>query len=201
MATYFTSDTHFGHDSIRTLADRPFATLAEMDEQIVARWNAVVAPADTVWHLGDFAHRNAGRLADYRGRLHGTIHLVRGNHDAGLKADELALFASVHVLAEVTVRNKSIILCHYPLREWDKAWRGAWHLHGHVHGRLDDEAHGYSLDVGVDSHDYRPIGFDDIAAKLAGRTSPFVKNDSRAAESRRRNDQRRRTLSATGGDL
>lgn len=191
MAIYFTSDTHFGHESIRTLADRPFESLAEMDSELISRWNGVVKPGDTVWHLGDFAHRNSASLADYRARLNGTIHLVVGNHDVAIKGDNLALFASVQVMAEVTIRSKSIILCHYPLREWDKAWRGAWHLHGHVHGRLDDEAHGYSLDVGVDSHDYRPIGVERIAELFAGRTSPFVRDEARGAEAKRRNAQRR----------
>jgi calcineurin-like phosphoesterase family protein len=179
MATLFTSDTHFGHDTIRTLASRPFASLAEMDTELVTRWNAAVRPGDTVWHLGDFAHRNAASLADYRARLNGTIHLVLGNHDVTIKGDNLSLFASVQVMAEVTVRSKTIILCHYPLREWDKAWRGAWHLHGHVHGRLDTEVHGFSLDVGVDSHEYRPIGYERIAELLAGRTTPFVRHETR----------------------
>lgn len=191
MATYFTSDTHFGHDAIRTLADRPFASLAEMDDALIRRWNEVVRPGDTVWHLGDFAHRRSRSLADYRSRLNGSIHLVRGNHDADIEGADLALFASVAPMAELTLRGKSIILCHYPLREWDKAWRGAWHLHGHVHGRLDDEPHGYSLDVGVDSHDYAPIGYERIAELLSGRVSPFARDEGRAADSQRRNAQRR----------
>jgi calcineurin-like phosphoesterase family protein len=191
MALYFTSDTHFGHDAIRILADRPFASLQAMDDEMVRRWNAVVQPGDTVWHLGDFAHRNSQSLADYRARLNGTIHLVLGNHDARVTGDNAKLFASVQLMAEVNTRAKTIILCHYPLREWDKAWRGAWHLHGHVHGRLDDDAYGFSLDVGVDSHDYRPIGVERIAELLSGRRSPFVKDETRAADSRRRNEMRR----------
>ncbi len=193
MAIYFTSDTHFGHDTIRTLADRPFASLAEMDETLVSRWNEVVKPGDTVWHLGDFSHRNSTLIADYRSRLNGTIHLVRGNHDTGIKGENLALFASVQLMAEVTTRGKSIILCHYPLREWDKAWRGAWHLHGHVHGRLDEETIGFSLDIGVDSHNYQPVSFDQLMKVFSGRTSPFIKDEARAIESKRRNAQRRQS--------
>jgi calcineurin-like phosphoesterase family protein len=198
MALYFTSDTHFGHESIRTLADRPFASLPEMDNELVRRWNAIVKPGDTVWHLGDFAHRNSSSIADYRSRLNGSINLVLGNHDASIKGDNLALFASVQLMAEVTSRGKSIILCHYPLREWDKAWRGAWHLHGHVHGRLDEEINGYSLDVGVDSHDYQPVSFERIVELFAGRASPFVKDEARAAESKRRNAQRLQRASTAG---
>ncbi|HIY67347.1 MAG TPA: hypothetical protein H9830_13860 [Candidatus Agrococcus pullicola] len=52
---FVTSDTHFGHVRIIELAHRPFAEVTEMDEEIVRRWNAVVAPDDVVLHLGDVA--------------------------------------------------------------------------------------------------------------------------------------------------
>ena len=47
---------------------RPFATTAEMDREMAARWNEVVQPDDTVWHLGDFAlYRDIERVADLLG--------------------------------------------------------------------------------------------------------------------------------------
>ena len=61
---------------------RPFASVREMDEALVARWNAVVGPDDTVWHLGDVAvDRRIGRIADLVAALNGTKHLVAGNND------------------------------------------------------------------------------------------------------------------------
>ena len=60
MAVFFTADTHFGHAAARAFYRRPFATVAEMDTAMVARWNAAVAPDDEVWHLGDFAVRHKG---------------------------------------------------------------------------------------------------------------------------------------------
>ena len=46
-------------DAQAALAERPFASLAEMDDALIRRWNEVVRPGDTVWHLGDFAHRRS----------------------------------------------------------------------------------------------------------------------------------------------
>ena len=40
--TYFTSDQHFGHFNIIRLSHRPFATADEMDEAMIAKWNAKV---------------------------------------------------------------------------------------------------------------------------------------------------------------
>jgi calcineurin-like phosphoesterase family protein len=185
MAIWFTSDTHFGHDSIRRLVGRPFATVEEMDATIIARWNAVVAPDDTVWHLGDFCYRNAAAPEHYVRRLNGRIHLVAGNHDRVTVRDWSHLFESVQQLAVLEAGGKSIVLCHYPLREWDKAYRGAWHLFGHVHGTLDAAPHGFSLDCGVDSHAYRPISIEDIRVLMAGRENPFRMSEDRGAMHRR----------------
>ncbi len=199
MTIWFTSDTHFGHDAIRRLADRPFASLEAMDSALVQRWNAVVRPMDTVWHLGDFAHKSAASVADYRNRLNGKIHLITGNHDAHTLRDHSQLFVSVQDLAEVQTAGRTIILCHYPMREWDKAWRGSWHLHGHVHGRLDNQLHGCSLDVGVDSHDYAPIDVNRIAILFAGRANPFVHdpNDDRVRQSIRQTAERQKIADKT----
>ena len=84
MAVYFTSDTHFGHEAIIRLTKRPFSSVEEMDAVLVDGWNTTVSPEDTVYHLGDFAHRNSRSAAHYRNLLNGTIHLILGNHDENL---------------------------------------------------------------------------------------------------------------------
>lgn len=170
---WFTADTHFGHQSLIHFAKRPFTSVIEMDAALVHGWNAVVAPGDTVWHLGDFTYQAGTSLRHYREKLNGRIHLVAGNHDSGPLKQHADLFASVSELKEIDVEGKRLVLCHYPLREWPGAWRGAWHLHGHVHGRFDGEPNGRSLDVGVDSHDFRPIGMPRIRELLADRANPF----------------------------
>src|SRR5262245_11646673 len=60
----FPSDHHWGHAAARSLYRRPFTSVAEMDQVMIDRWNAVVEPDDEVWHLGDFAVRQpAERVA------------------------------------------------------------------------------------------------------------------------------------------
>lgn len=55
MATWLTSDTHYGHENIIAYCNRPYGSAAEMSYDFARRWNDIVAPEDLVYHLGDFA--------------------------------------------------------------------------------------------------------------------------------------------------
>ena len=172
MALFFTADQHFGHGGARGLFRRPFASVAEMDAAMVARWNEVVGPDDEVWHLGDFAVRqSAARTAELLETLAGTKHLLVGNND-GPATTGLAGWASVQHYAEMELDGTRLVLCHYPLRSWHRMARGALNLHGHSHGRLTPLPR--QVDVGVDVWNFRPITLADIRAHLRrhGRTRP-----------------------------
>ena len=54
------------------------------------------------------------------------------------------------------------MVCYYAMRVWNRAHHGAWHLYGHSHGKLPEAATFLSMDVGVDTHDFRPWHFDEI---------------------------------------
>ena len=159
MTTWFTADTHFGHGGALGLFKRPFASVAAMDEALVARWNERVAPADDVWHLGDFAvltakARREGRAAALLDRLHGHKRLIAGNND-GDDIRTLPAWLDVADYAEVTVDGTPLVLCHYAFRSWRNQHRGWWNLHGHSHGALKPLTR--QRDVGVDVHDFAPV--------------------------------------------
>lgn len=164
MATLFTADTHFGHAGARALYRRPFATVAAMDAEMLERWNAAVAPADVVYHLGDFAirHPAPGALLD---RLHGRKHLITGNNDPPATAT-LPGWASVQTYLEVAVDGVALVLCHYAFRTWNGIGRGAINLHGHSHGRLRPLPR--QFDVGVDARDFRPVTLEQLRPGRAG---------------------------------
>jgi calcineurin-like phosphoesterase family protein len=160
MAVFFTSDTHFGDQRVLNFYPRPFASVAEMDAALIARWNDLVGSDDEVWHLGDFA-RSARSAAENFRQLRGRKHLVVGNIDPGFVM-ELA-WASVAPYAEIEVEGVKLILCHYPFRSWNGMHRGALNLHGHSHGRLNPLPR--QFDVGVDARDYRPIRLSELVPR------------------------------------
>lgn len=164
MTTFFTADTHFFHAGVIAMSARPFASIEEHDEALIAAWNAVVGPRDEVWHLGDFGMRGAPeRYAQIFKRLRGRKYLVRGNHDRQ-KTTSLP-WHEVHELVSRKIENQRIVMCHYPMRAWVGAWRGSIQLFGHTHGMMPDT--NQSCDVGVDRWGYRPTTLAQIKARLA----------------------------------
>ena len=167
MASWFTADYHFGQGSARGLFRRPFAATAEMDAAMVEAWNDVVAPGDTVWHLGDFAIRQpAERVVALLATLHGTKHLIAGNNDGPVTL-EAPGWASVGSFAEIEVEGTALVLCHYALRAWNGQGKGAWNLHGHSHGRLKPLPR--QADVGVDAWAFRPVGLETLRRRRRSR--------------------------------
>jgi calcineurin-like phosphoesterase family protein len=152
VTTFFTSDTHFGDHRVLNLYPRPFVTTAEMDAELIRRWNERVGAGDEVWHLGDFA-RTARRAAEVLSQLNGVKHLIAGNNDPS--PDTVAGWASVAAYAEIEVEARKLVLCHYPFRSWNGQHKGALNLHGHSHGRIKPLPR--QFDVGVDVRDYRPV--------------------------------------------
>lgn len=160
MATFVTSDTHFGHARLLETCKRPFSSVEEADEEMIRRWNLVVDQRDTVYHLGDFA---MAAPVVYFSRLNGRKHLIVGNHD-----DNRALrlgWESVGDYLRLQYQGARVILCHYPIEEWDGFYRDAIHLHGHQHNKQPITGD-RRRDVGVDANDFAPVRLDFIISSI-----------------------------------
>ena len=155
MTDYVTGCTHFGHENIIKLANRPFETVQEMDAALIENWNATVRPADTVYHLGDFAFRGAPG-ATYLEQLNGNVVLLQGNHDPKSWGQ--------HYL---TVRCNRVraVLFHYPIEEWDGWYKGNVHLHCHTHSP-DFHSGERRGNVSVEATNYTPMRIEDAIARL-----------------------------------
>jgi len=172
MKTFFTSDQHFGHSNIIKFeplnrVDEQgvmFASVEQMDEFLVGRWNEVVGVDDLVYCIGDMSYKQE-TLRRLIPRLNGRKILIVGNHDpyfermvsgdkrkmdlAQQRARE-AGFESVHTELEIDVDGIGRVrLNHYPyapLEEGDELFAKflelrpeptgeAMLIHGHVHSQ------------------------------------------------------------------
>lgn len=166
---FYIADTHFGHDNIRKLSNRPFATVEEMDRTIINNWNNKVKNGDDVYILGDFTYKGES-YKRYLKQLNGHKHLIIGNHDTKTVKESRGTFDFIEVehLLEVNDDGTQIVLCHYPLVEWNGYYRNVLHFYGHVHNNYHNETARYARDmknaynVGVDVIGFTPRTLDEI---------------------------------------
>jgi calcineurin-like phosphoesterase family protein len=203
MANRFViSDTHFGHTNSWEKFKlpngdplRPFTSTEEMDETMVERWNAVVRPQDTVYHLGDVVINK--KSLHHVKRLNGKKRLVRGNHD--IFKDQDYREVGFESLYGVRVFVDKFILSHIPLHPESVTERFRVNVHGHLHANEvmqnidhfeDEKIIDYKglmsginsvwthteqridpryLCVSVENTDYRPLSFDEVEARIKAR--------------------------------
>lgn len=163
MNKFYTSDTHFCHSNIIKFCNRPYENTDDMDIDLINRWNSIVGIDDTVYFLGDFAmNYKKNRLREIFDLLNGEKHLIKGNHD---KKDVYSLnWQSQHDSLTVNDSGYKIVLCHYPMRDWNGKFHNAYHFYGHTHGTIPNLPR--AADVGVDSWNGYPTTFEQVRARL-----------------------------------
>lgn len=160
MTTRFViGDTHFGHANILQYeaALRPFATIEEHDEALIERWNSVVRPNDTVWHLGDvlFGKAQFPLLL----RLNGHKRLVLGNHDNyGVE-----LYAEHFERICGAAKIDGVLLSHVPIHP-SQFYRFRGNMHGHMHSKsLEDQRY---VNVSAEQIGLKPVEWSVATASL-----------------------------------
>ena len=168
---YFTSDLHFNHGNILAYEPitRPFATIDEMNETLIANWNSVVKPEDTVYVLGDFAMGPAADVHGLVSRLNGTIKLVRGNHDTPAK---LKIYQEMGIeikdIEYLTYKGRFFILCHFPIASEEFMQMvvndnsEVINVYGHVHSNAQKGFYKGTYHIGVDTNNLTPISIEQV---------------------------------------
>lgn len=161
---WFISDTHFNHENIIKLANRPFSSAEEMDEVMIRNWNARVQPEDTVIHLGDF-----GLPLDYAkevlDRLNGRKILILGNHDRAVEKMQWAGFHEVYKEMAYgpneDTRWMNFTLTHKPPV---LSSVGGIILCGHIHQQFYYQ--GNNLNMSVEVWGYQPVSMREIIDRI-----------------------------------
>ena len=156
-ATFLVSDTHFGHVGVckfthpddPTVKLRPWDNPAEMDDEMVRRWNDRVRPSDKVYHLGDVVINR--KALPTLARLNGDKVLIRGNHDIFRDTEYREYFRELrayHVL-------NGMILSHIPVHEASIGRFGV-NIHGHLHATRVKRSVGVNAETGEVSYGSEP---------------------------------------------
>jgi calcineurin-like phosphoesterase family protein len=154
MKTFFVADTHLDHENIIKYCNRPFKSVEDMNNTIVANWNSVVSKEDIVYHLGDWGYGRGHRSIDYwANRLNGIIITVLGGHDR---------YPSTIQWSRNKVINYAGSYCYLVHKPQDVLrWNGII-IHGHKHNsQMNDypfiNGKNKTINVGVELTNYTPV--------------------------------------------
>lgn len=159
---FYTADPHFGYEPMAAI--RGFDSTAQMDEALIAAWNRVVGPEDTVYLIGDVGFNDGHVPCRTLARLRGRKHLIRGNHDTGYLDAPLLYryFDSVSDFLEIDDGGQHILMSHYPML-YNKH---GYMIHGHLHrsGQFHDILSTLPkvLNAGVDVNDLCPVTLEQL---------------------------------------
>lgn len=182
MEIWFTSDHHFGHQNIIRYADRPFSSVAEMNEAMIERHNALVRPDDVVFHLGDLAMGVFSESIKCAAALNGRKLLIPGNHEKlapfwSQKKEKRAAYEEAGYTIVALQRTfmdddgePLFDMCHFPFygdhgdviryQALRPKFKGLPLVHGHVH--TDWHTREQMFNVGVDMNGFEPVHLDTI---------------------------------------
>jgi calcineurin-like phosphoesterase family protein len=158
---FFTADEHYGHKRIIEYCSRPFATIEQMDAEIIKHHNEKVKQNDMVIHCGDFTlkHRFEEGCA-YAHQLNGEHIFLRGSHDRWLEKQ-----IGFHERWEKKIGDVYVVADHYPGRVWARSHYGSIQVYGHVHSGLSHtklKPLKNQYDVGVDNNNFYPVSLDEL---------------------------------------
>lgn len=160
---YFIADTHFGHERIIQICNRPFTNIQDMNQKLIDNWNNKVNDEDTVYILGDFSFKmQKTEVIKILKQLKGHKVLIRGNHDkyVGQRDFDDCFDDGIYDYLQITENKQQIILCHYPIIDYAGMYYGAKMIYGHIHDKYIPHKDMYC--VSVECVNYEPVTLEEI---------------------------------------
>lgn len=139
IMNYYISDLHLSHKRIIESCHRPFDDVKQMNRFILEKWNKKVKDNDHVYILGDVMYADEDSVETFM-QFNGAKHLIVGNRDVHLLKHRWFrnFFVEITPYKEVEDKGRNIVLCHYPMAEWNGYFRGYYHFFGHIHNAKND---------------------------------------------------------------
>ncbi len=160
--TWLCSDHHLGHSNIIKFMDdkgnriRPFSSIEEHDETIIANHNALVSPQDRVYFMGDVVIRRSS--LPLISRMNGRKKLIKGNHDIFKLRDYQEYFEDI--LSYRIYPDSGIIVSHIPVHPSNLERRFKLNLHGHTHINVLEDTRYKNLCL--EHTDFKPVNLQEI---------------------------------------
>ena len=160
---WFISDTHFNHDRDFIYVTRGFESVNEMNQILVEKWNSIIKPDDTVYHLGDLFLGDLEKGLKIVKSLHGHIHLTIGNHDTEMRLSALKnIIDEIQFGYRMKFRKGCLLLSHYPQITNNSDHFFTYSIHGHTHNPNIFCEFPLMYNVSCEAHNCNPIAYEDI---------------------------------------
>ena len=119
--------------------------------------------------MGDFCYRSEADPSFYLKQLKGRKHLIIVNHDKAIIKSVSAprYLESIERLQHLKDGERNVILCHFPLADWNGKHRGSYHIYGHIHNNQDEvfwfmKRQERALNAGCMLNNYEPVSLDEL---------------------------------------
>ena len=165
----YIADLHFGHKNVIRFDHRPFADVEEMDNCLIKLWNERVYADDIVYIVGDLCYRGGKLPSWYLKQLKGHKILILGNHDKVTLNDKgsYKYLENIESIMNVNDNGKQIVLCHYPMAEWNGFFHDTYHIYGHIHNNKNQayeimKHFDNALNAGCMINGYTPVSLKEL---------------------------------------
>jgi calcineurin-like phosphoesterase family protein len=164
---YLAADLHLGDENVLEFTDRPFPSVAAMNERLLENWNAVVDPNDEVLFVGDLVvPSEPATVRRWLQQLNGKFVFVAGDHDDGARQTPGVTTQPEYRFEAGGYRFQCV---HHP--DDAPAERDGWLVHGHHHDLrterfpfVDPEAR--RVNVSIELLGYEPIPLEELLGYL-----------------------------------
>ncbi len=155
--------------------------MEEMNQKLIDNINETAKRGDRLFIAGDIGFGETALMAPLLASIVcEDIWVTPGNHDkevalrAFKRPNGKPVFKHFGGLFDIKDEGRSVVVCHYAMRVWNKSHYGSYMLYGHSHGSLPGTSQ--SLDIGVDCWDYRPVTLDQCIERMKTLT-PYRNED------------------------
>jgi len=157
------SDQHFFHKNIISFSQRPFMSLEEMHEFMIANYNEYVDKNDICLWVGDVGFQGNTAINELLDQCHGYKILIVGNHDFNGKKLRNLNFDETHLIYTIDYPDVCLVFTHYPMYNIPWPWIN---IHGHLHiFPCPYTGNPLHINVNCEIQDYKPKLLDEIAAQ------------------------------------